>query len=429
MEPLYKHPVDGQVVSGSDLEMISAAASYADERSLGELAQVMPFDGTTFFRGVMPFSPRGLAHTSGPVPTARGVVTASGSADGSSRVWPFRAFIGPNSNASAYDAQRAIKTCVYAPAGGFTSLIHPAATNNRWDLIVAVVSTNLPVASSRRVQVAPSSFNTQSVIARELTSISLARISGTEATSPTRPAIPADSPNAFVIPLAYVRIPAGHALNSTINRRYSYHFAAKVVPRNGDIRPATVNSKLPTPSGGDLSPETSSVPKMFMDGSACGGERLIFRFRQQDFTAGTDVLIDDSIDWRNRSVKLVGKVSASSTGNIDFAGQQGTSTSPTPFPAGLSSSPTVTELFNTFVSGTIDTSIVDVMRLDANVTAFAWNGAGDTFRFRVHKGTGALYLNHTIGAGSTFIGEFWLEASAQFGQAGQFTGNGPLPGA
>lgn len=309
MEQQYASPVEGVEVERDDFDLVSKNAAWADDRVLSELFRMLPVQ-SPIARGIIAAS----SYSGGPMSA---VVTSRATADARVIINPFRAVLGYSADVTtALEQYKNIRSVVFAASGSgnlFATLQLAAATNNRWDLIYARVDVDVDDAAvNRYVKDTSDNVASQSLSITKSTTITVSVVQGTEATNPTQPAVPADSGSAYYIPLAYVLLPAGFSLTTSVPDMnilevapiLSIHRATGAA----SLRIATACFK---PSGAIITNEgwtpSSGRPRGYMPATMGGKEEIVFALHL-DNTAppvsipldSTGVVLDDSTDWRSR---------------------------------------------------------------------------------------------------------------------------------
>lgn len=306
MEDRYQHTLDGQEVNEGDINLIATEASLADDHAFADIFRSLQLQGGSPSRGVVGGDP------------VSALVVPSGSANATINVGPFRAFIGPISPSSNQDAY---KNCRSGVATLATIQLPAIITNPRWDLIYARVDVDIDGPSvSRFVKTGTTPATQQSITTLKQTVVTIGRVQGTESTSATRPAIPADSGNSYYIPIAYVLLGAGHTLTTAIAKaninEAAPMLAVSQAVGGGGLSPVVVNTKTVVGLGSSwaVSGRDPSYLPATMTGNV--GKIIALRFgATRTIGLGASSVIDDSIDWRNRLFKtttFVGSISGSS---------------------------------------------------------------------------------------------------------------------
>jgi hypothetical protein len=214
MENQFRHSINGQSVLQADLNALGEASGLADDRVFAELFRMLPYNGSSPSRGIIPY-----AHsTSGTTATV-----APNGASGSVLINPFRSVIGPRT-AVGTDAKKNWRDVRSAIAVGSTALTQTqaiaanASGNPRWDLIWAAVAVDVNAATVARKVKDPTTklISSQAVVTTVQTTVTIGISAGTPAASPVWPAVPSDAGGVYYIPLAYVRVPNGFGASSTV---------------------------------------------------------------------------------------------------------------------------------------------------------------------------------------------------------------------
>ena len=396
----------GQEFGKNDVNLIAEEAALADDRILAELIRLRPLGSPT--RGILPPS-----HGSSPLATSS-VVVPSGSADAQVQINPFRAVIGPISPASGIDALRNSRSAISVGAATMPQLKQfPAATNNRWDLLYAVVSVEIDGPSMTRYQkTSGSPAIATAVTTTKQTTVKLAVLPGTEATTPTRPTIPADSGSNYYIPLAYVLLPAGHTLGAAIPAA-NIHECAPVLAlsRATGANTMRVASGMSSTSGIAVANEgwtpATGRPQAFLPATMSGGESLFAALHEASATRtialGATGILDNSTDWRRRAFKVTACLGGST---LMWRTQ-----SPSSLPR--SGDATVVRMSNSFFADFGGTRAA-LMSLSSAMGG-GMNPAATVVLY-VDMADGAIKCD--VGATSPDIDFcFWIEATAQFNNA------------
>lgn len=433
MQKQFVVGVTGQEVEVSDLNTVAAAAALAEDRVFSELLRLPGSDGTNITKGVLPYGLRDNSTTTSPQQAS--VVGAYFSADAKVYVPPMRLFVGSRSASFASadsreawygDARSAVivgATSTVGKLGNTDVQLAATASNNRKDLIYARVdidTAQTPV--TRYVKAADGSEGTQNISVFYKTSVTIGVVQGTEAATPTEPALPSDSGNSYYIPLAYVSLAHPHTLTSFVSPSQIAEVAPilGVAPAAGgvDCRPLKLFSSTPylTATWG-----AGTRPESFLPASMSG---KVERFFGLDFTGGKTPIalngyttLDDSIDWRYRLFKSTFYVQASGV-----LGWQAGGTTPAPGP---NTSPTALNLYTQMgqsfrddgygsAGGGIDPASDNGHVLLLNSAQVS--GFPSYFQVFVDINTGALkcHINNTT---PNCLMVFWIEATGPFKNA------------
>lgn len=307
--------VDGQEITQDDFNDNAANAALATDRTLAELFRPAPHDngsGAQVTKGILPFSFYG----SPAVGADFGIVAPSGSADGSVLIPPFRAILGSTDSSTPDANWRAVRSVAFEGTDSTKKTFQRQAlaatsTNNRWDLVWAKLTTDFNNLSQSRYDRDGSTgvVSTITPVVEKIDTVTIGVTQGTEAATPTRPALPSDSGADHYFPLAYVRLVHPHTAGTTLLSKQIQE-VAPTIPLARATGAATLqpgNSQYLTAgtviaNGGDFT--NSARPNAFLPSTMVGQEGRFFAFdwdattKSHPVTATT--LIDDSVDWRRR---------------------------------------------------------------------------------------------------------------------------------
>ena len=304
MEKRYNHTVNGQGVYEADLNAMGEAGALADDRILAELIKlghgatcIIPtghyVDGT-YGMGLCP-----------------GCVVHP--AEGGIKISPFRALIGPTADylVNPYEHWRGVRSRVYP--GYLTKGLNPNSSGAvRWDLVYAKLMPDQPSATESRKVKSPSdgSISTQTISPYLTTTVSIAAVTGTGSDLPS---LPTPSAGEYLIPLAYVRVPAGFNNSTVLDPEDIWDVAPtmEIDASTGAValKPATCQF---TPAGGvnkignqTYSAVDGSRPTVYMPPSMSGGtSRLIaIDLASAVVSHANGDVIDESLEWRDRLFK------------------------------------------------------------------------------------------------------------------------------
>lgn len=417
-ERQYTLSTNGQQVTQADLNLLGEEAGLADDRVLGELLRLTPYNGTTASKAVLPY-----AHASS---GDFDYLVMGNGATGQVKVNPFRALIGSRT-AVGTDAKKNWRDVRSAIAVGSTTLHQlvaiaaNASGNPRWDLVYAAVSVDANGPNTIRKVKNPTTkvIAGATVVTYLQTTVSLAVVQGTPAASPSWPTIPADAGSTYYIPLAYVRVPNGFTATSTVG----VHDIAAVAPpigvaTSGRLRPASAHYT----SGSSILP-TATVqtwgsggvkPQHFIPSNLGMGDTLILAL---DVTTGAAVPASGSIvdtgDWRGRLCRWTAYAYDATSSKFAW-GNNAVGTSSVPLQSGVGLS-TLNATTNHSLSG-IGSSII-VAASDATIAIADGgflNGMADAtdVRINVDQTTGNLKVSYTGNPNCRII--FWLEFTRPF---------------
>jgi hypothetical protein len=330
--------LNGQEVQSSDLANLGAVAGLADDRVLAELLRMAPYAGGGIYKAIVPTSGQS-ASSPGTLPQTQPTVRQTFTNNGSVAIYPFRAVIGtrnllatppPTNPAVNYQSTflanwRDIRSAVFAPNGfQLQAFAANSSGNPRWDLVYATVAVDVNGPSVTRRVKNPSSGGIAPVpVPQFLTSLVTVNVAqGTPGATPTPPPPPADAAGNYTIPLAWVRIPNGFSGTSTIVGS-DIRATLNGVPGGGTpplsqfqalsaamrMRPASGNhdgsGSLYTNFAWNAS--AGGRPGPFMAPDWVGGDMVMCEL---DFQTGgsyshpSGAIVDNSIDWRNRIVRV-----------------------------------------------------------------------------------------------------------------------------
>jgi hypothetical protein len=306
MDDQFQMQQDGTELTPEDLNGLGEVSGLGDDRLLADLVQLIEGSGPAAEKGVFPYA---AAVSPGSPTTYSGLVQPSAVGNGSVYVLPFRAAVG--AHIPGVDPQVGLRTGKFVGVGPVEPIqlvtLDDTVTNNRVDLIYARVDVDLDAATvTREIKSATGSISTQSVSVIKNTVVSLAVAKGTETASPTRPNLPADADPVFYIPLAYIWLTHPHTSSSTIVKRQIEEVAPFLGANHG--RMGTANAGPCVQLYGTAfhanDPWTvSHRPEAFL-ASSMGG--MVHRWvgldqeNQISVPISTSLVLDDSIDWRNR---------------------------------------------------------------------------------------------------------------------------------
>jgi hypothetical protein len=301
-EPAYNPTIGGASANGielqiADLAAIGSAAGLADDHVFAELLRLAPYDGSNVTKAVLPYGYRAAAGT---------VLAATVSATTGTvlNISPFRAIVGSRTavGTDALKNWRDIRSALYA--GGTVTLDAGNPPNFRWDLVYATLTVDQPATSrSIRVKDASSSVVTnQTAYINTAQSLTLHVAKGTPGSTPTSPALPADSPPGYNIPLALVRVGPG----SVVAAKDIRDCAPVVQPGGLRCRPASSNADQSDAAWNNAYVGlVASRPAIYLPRSMGGVEVIFVEIDCSDSTSANwshadHGVVDDSADWRNR---------------------------------------------------------------------------------------------------------------------------------
>ncbi len=307
---------------------MSENAAYADDRVLAEFLRMPPNNGTVT-KGVIPFTEDTISGSGTDIIANDpfSTVAPTGVGDRSVIVRPFRALIssliaeGTDAKKSWRDIRSGVFVGSSTTRNGTVQLAAAHASLNRWDLVYAIVTPDADGSSVTRYKKDPTSgaVTSPTVVLNKNTTITLAKVTGTAASSPALPTIPADSATVFNIPLAYVRVAAGGgsgfgvlpsdiliAIPCIPMSRASG--VSTVRPANGQFKPnkaGTATFSATTVGGLANWANNGLQPSTYLSPNSIGSEKLMIAL---DLSSGSIAtwsvqqygIIDDSRDWRKR---------------------------------------------------------------------------------------------------------------------------------
>lgn len=399
MEDRYQHTIPGTEVSEVDINLIATDAALADDHVFAELFRL----GAGL---------KGVTVASG---GASAIIQPSGSANAQVKINPFRAFIGALSPTTAADAYKNIRSGIAASTVGTNpnTITLPDATNNRWDLIYARVDVDIDGPTVQRFVKTGTTASTQTpVVATKKTTVTLGRVAGFEATTPAKPALPADSGSSYYIALGYVLLPAGHTITTAISKTRIDEVAPviNVAPAAGAMSVRIANGQY-AESGPVLANETwtpaTGRPQAYLPPTMGGGMSLFIALRElstpRTVTLGATATLDDSIDWRKRLWRVT--ASFTTSGGFTWNATQGLPGTTLPVLTVLSQS----------MHDPVYANKSALILLD-NTTTSGVMAAGSTLLLYVDKTDGKIKCDMGATApGCNFI--FWLECTGQFDNA------------
>lgn len=307
--------IDGQEITQDDFNGNADAAAKATDRTLAELFRPAPNDtggGAQTAKGIIPF-----AFYGSPIVDADfGIVAPTGSADGSVFIPPFRALIGSIDSSTPDANWRAARSAVFT---GTDATKKPFArqrlantsANNRWDLIWAKLKLDFNNLSDSRFQRDGSTevISTITPVVERIDQVTIGVTQGSEAATPTRPALPADAGADHYIPLGYVLLVHPHTGTTTLLSRQIQE-VAPTLPLSRATGATTIQpAKSQYDTAGTVVTttdfSTTARPNAFLPSTMVGGESRFFAFDWDATTKShpttTVTLVDDTVDWRGRN--------------------------------------------------------------------------------------------------------------------------------
>ena len=444
MENAFQITYSGQEVQVDDIDQIGATAGLADDHVLAELLRLAPMTGSTVAKAIV----TGGLYSSA-TGTGSGIVQPSGLYDSSVLIFPFRAVVGSRNLANAggvpsgdittdsptLASWRDVRSGVFVGTGTpdapystqyitFSAIATPS--NSRWDLVYAAITPdNSSVAMVNRRVKDPTTgvIAVHSVPAYICSPVVVAAVQGVEGTAPTLPALPADGAGTYYIPLAYIRIFTNFSSGSKIaatDIRATTYLVSKfqsvqagmnlcAAGGNNDANPAFAPGSTFFPW--DMS-ATYGRPGPWLPPEWVGGKSV---YAQIDMLGASSTwshqgtgpthavaLVDGSIDWRNRIVRVTWAASATEQFATD---------------------PTVTTPFRALPSkfDTAATTLSNSFQPDAvyaTNSSTIWDNEwspGNDAALVVSQVDGKLYLCADGLPDARVV--FWIDASGQFPNA------------
>jgi len=339
MEKQQQLAVNGQAVYQADFNTMGESAGLADDRVFAELVRLAPYNGAVV-KGIIPFSNNTITGT-------LQQTVSPNSSTGSVLVRPFRAFVGSRTSVSSNPLKnwRDIRSGVFAQSSDGVNLGYKApitansSGNPRWDLVYASVVPDAPGDSAPRKIKDPSSqaISSSSQVLNLVCAVTVAVAAGTPGASPNLPATPSDGGGAYIIPLAYVRVPNGFGGSSAVQNVDILDAQPTVTgcpPMGIAMRPA---NSLYTAGGSTLTNarvqtwgSAGTRPSSFLPPDMTGGESLIVPLdltdaSQSNWSHADGVVVDNSRDWRWRFfrwslyMQTGVKLASDSNGSFDSA--------------------------------------------------------------------------------------------------------------
>lgn len=416
MQERFQHSVDGQEVSRDDLNLLAAGA-LAEDRVIQELFRLTHFQtlGTPpIARGIIPggHARKGLTANSGLVMPVGPFI----------RVYPFRAVIGTREGIDAGQEKllHDVRSAIHAGEEGtlYTVVQLSDSPGGRFDLVYCTVALDVDGPTVERlVKSGQNNIHLVELAHSKINTVTIGIVQGVEAEGsdepPERPELPADDVNAYRMPLAYVRLPAGYETGQPIGAMGWIQEVAPVLslaPQVGGfaLRPATMHQTFPTGLDIDIDGTEAAHPVQYLPSSWVGGEQIFLAIDTNELAPGVATIVDDSIDWRRR----VGKVTVQSTGGAAVAwrlSSGATEVGAHYLPTGRDSGEeSYTRMFNTFVLGSGNT---EVLFLDPDRGLQPVGAATNEMSFTVDS-SGRLVVTPHADIGSQRV-ILWFEMSSQ----------------
>ena len=418
-ENAYQPSQSGQEVQQGDVSQLGTTSGLADDHVFAELLRLAPYNGATVAKAIMPAGFKGS-----PDP---GVVVPSGRNDGSVAVNPFRAIVGSRNTVAAPPSDlstdsdalanwRDIRSGVFV--GSATDLVQAFALapnssgNPRWDLAYAAIVPDTSGPSVQRRVKNPTSGNITvvTVPAYIYSPVTVAILTGTPGATPALPTLPADGAGTYNIPIAYIRVPNGFSSTSTVAtqdiRSTTVNGVMDYVDVRGGLKAKPCNGNNDENStfnaGGTFAwnpATTGSRPGPWLAPDWIGGSVFLANIDNVtggSFSHASSGIVDSSIDWRQRWVKVTGVESTPKFGTDPSA-----TTGPTmPYGALVP----IISLGNS--------CIADNVLISGCATVWGTTVGGATVGLVVQMGTGNLLWYVTGSPAARF--SLWIEATGQF---------------
>jgi hypothetical protein len=320
MESKYVHSINGQEHRQQDINSASENAALADDRVLWELFRALPY-GSAPDKLIIPFAMRNWSKLT----TSYGATTATSTAlvwgnssDAKVHVGPFRAILGSTTviGTSPIESMRGGRSGYLIGTSNFwqeLTITANSSGNPRWDLIYAAVA---PDANGDTADVLVKSPTTSVVataaatVINRKTAVTIGRVQGTPAGSPTRPALPSDGGGSYYIALAHVWVENGFGAGTAVARSHIYEVAPCALPTTAagfrNMAPAnhqyTHHGSVDTNQSGESS---ATRPGAYLPSTMVGSESrtILLQLRLSPASHLDGDVIDDSIDWRFRYFK------------------------------------------------------------------------------------------------------------------------------
>lgn len=449
MEPQQQQTQNGQELQTTDVNALGAVSALADDHVLAELLRMAPYVSGTAAKMILPYGTD--------AEYLHDTVAATGSADGSVNIWPFRAIVGSRT-APATDALaswRDIRSGVWVGGKGSWSATPPTALfvsqliaanvsgQARWDLIYAIISPDASQAAVPRAVKSPvnGSVTTPSVVVQLSTTVTLGYTQGAPSASPILPSLPSDGGGSYYIPLAYVAVPNGFSAISTVLPWQIYTVApcpiglskglggvnAGPANQQNAANGQVVNSSSLATWANTVTASVSGRPDTFLPPSMVGAEML---FGAIDLSGANSALwshqsltiVDSSRDWRNRFFSTKWQAQQGSGSGGHFAWDHGTGATafiPTWSPDAVATHPQAGYQFEGFGQSFKQDSLnlPGAPPASCSVAAFVGNSQltllGTGVALYVNGSTGNLHI-YINGTAANCLLFFWLQASRPY---------------
>ncbi len=314
---------NGQEITTDDVNTLGEAAGFADDRVFAELLRMAPYTGTVL-KGILPYSedaPTGSG-TDTFADDSFATVAPSGSSNGTLLVRPFRAFVGART-AEGTDSKlswRDVRSAIYlgsptARNGTIQITTANASGQPRWDLLYAAVAVDQNTSAVTRYTKDPITgvITSPTAVVQLVTTVTLGTVTGTASATPARPSIPSDAAGVYYVPLAYVRIPTGYTVGSSIAVADIWTVAPVLAlsrvtgastyrPANGQNAPGVGNM---TTTAQNTWASSGVQPKCYLPSTSVGSEKLLIALDLKDassanWSLANYAIVDSSRNWRKR---------------------------------------------------------------------------------------------------------------------------------
>lgn len=316
----------GQEILLDELEQMADNGALSEDRSVAGLHDLGGAGvADTPIISVKPYNP-GKSQASGV--QSSGVHTTL-SLNRTILVGPFQFIIGSpetdlanNPFAPLRDVRSVQQAEVVTPGSSVGEVVQLSATagDNRWDLVYAELKRDVSKTQLTRFQKDPDTENvTAPTVDTELgQEVTIKVVVGTEAASPTRPALPANSPGVYNVPLAYVAlmhpfaaadaVPANAIQELWLNQGISLGHAAQqfqILTQQFSVGGFADSADPWDPSSATPRPEIYMSPQM--RGGLSFPLAVILTANSggvRTFANNSDNVVDNLIDWRQRLFRV-----------------------------------------------------------------------------------------------------------------------------
>ncbi len=306
---------NGQSVQTDDADLLGETSALADDRVFAELFRLAPYAGSVA-KAILAHGHQGSG--------VYGLV-APGAALGEVDVRPFRAIIGSRAveAAGAMENWQDARSALSVIEGATTRITSITVGANatafaRIDLVYAAfaLEDDGPTVDRKKKDPTTGVVTDLAVPVTKVSSVTSAIVQGTASATPATPTTPSDSGNLYIIPLAYVRVPAGFGATSSLVLRRDFHVVAPVIT----LSPAVGAASLRSANKGFAASATpmaawantsSSRAVSYLPSDLVGSETVAMVL---DLTSGAEShangdVVDSSRDWRNRITSYRGVAS------------------------------------------------------------------------------------------------------------------------